>query len=60
MGGGDGSGEELWFSHKSVFEAQVLGTEMKRGQERLQKLTDQFIAQVDEIAKTKEREILEP
>jgi len=34
--------------------------ELKRGQERLQKLTDQFVAQVDEIGKVKEREILEP
>ena len=34
--------------------------DLKRGQERLQKTTDQFIAQVDEIAKAKEREILEP
>ncbi len=31
----------------------------KRAQERLQKLTDQMIAQVDEIGKAKEREILE-
>jgi len=34
--------------------------EVKRGQERLQKLTDQFIGQVDEMGKAKEREILEP
>jgi len=34
--------------------------DLKRGQERLQKLTDQFVAQVDEIGKAKEREILEP
>jgi ribosome recycling factor len=34
--------------------------ELKRGQDRLQKLTDQFISQVDEIGKAKEREILEP
>jgi len=33
--------------------------DLKRGQERLQKLTDQFVAQVDEIGKAKEREILE-
>jgi ribosome recycling factor len=32
----------------------------KRGLDRLQKLTDQYIAQVDEIGKAKEREILEP
>lgn len=34
--------------------------DLKRGQDRLQKLTDQFVAQVDQIGKTKEREILEP
>ncbi len=34
--------------------------ELKRGQEQLQKTTDRFVAQVDEIAKNKEREILEP
>jgi len=33
--------------------------ESKRGQERLQKLTDQMVAQVDEVGKAKEREILE-
>jgi len=33
--------------------------DLKRGQERLQKITDQFVAQVDEIGKAKEREILE-
>jgi ribosome recycling factor len=31
----------------------------RRGQERLQKLTDQFVGQIDEIGKAKEREILE-
>jgi ribosome recycling factor len=33
--------------------------DLKRGQERLQKTTDQFVAQVEEIARLKEREILE-
>lgn len=33
--------------------------ELKRGQERLQKLTDQSIAQADEVGKSKEREIME-
>lgn len=33
--------------------------ELKRGQERLQKLTDQLIAQADEVGKNKEREIME-
>lgn len=34
--------------------------DLKRGQDRLQKLTDQFIGQVDEMGKAKEREILDP
>jgi ribosome recycling factor len=34
--------------------------DLKRGQDRLQKLTDQFVVQVDQVGKTKEREILEP
>ena len=33
--------------------------DVKRGQDRLQKTTDQFIAQVDEVGKEKEREIFE-
>ena len=33
--------------------------DLKRGQERLQKLTDQLIAQADEVGKDKEREIME-
>jgi ribosome recycling factor len=33
--------------------------DVKRGQDRLQKTTDQFIAQIDEIGKDKEREILD-
>jgi ribosome recycling factor len=41
-------------------EKAISEDELKRGQERLQKLTDQFVAQVDEIGKAKEREILEP
>jgi ribosome recycling factor len=31
----------------------------KRGQERLQKTTDQFVAQIEDVGKEKEREILE-
>ncbi len=34
--------------------------EGKRALDRLQKLTDQYVAQVDEIGKAKEREIMEP
>jgi ribosome recycling factor len=41
-------------------EKAISEDDLKRGQERLQKTTDQFVAQVDEIAKNKEREILEP
>jgi ribosome recycling factor len=33
--------------------------DVRRGQERLQKTTDQYVAQVDELGKEKEREILE-
>lgn len=33
--------------------------DLKRGQERLQKLTDQSIAQADEVGRDKEREIME-
>jgi ribosome recycling factor len=33
--------------------------ELKRGQERVQEVTDRFIKQIDEIGKTKEHEVLE-
>lgn len=33
--------------------------EMKRGQEEVQKLTDDYIAKIDELGKNKEKEILE-
>ena len=45
---------------KEEREKMVSEDEMKRGQERIQKLTDKFVAEVDEIGKGKEREILEP
>lgn len=45
---------------KEEREKRVSEDEMKRGQERVQKLTDQFVAQVDEVGKSKEHEILEP
>ena len=45
---------------KEEREKKVSEDEMKRGQERVQKLTDQFVAQVDEVGKNKEHEILEP
>jgi len=45
---------------KEEREKTVSEDEMKRGQERVQKLTDQFVAQVDEVGKGKEHEILEP
>ncbi len=44
---------------KEEKEKNISEDEGKRGQERLQKTTDQFIAQVDEVGKEKEREILE-
>ncbi|MEA2642125.1 MAG: ribosome recycling factor [Chloroflexota bacterium] len=44
---------------KEEKEKLVSEDDVKRGQDRLQKLTDQFIGQVDEIGKAKEREILE-
>lgn len=33
--------------------------ELKKGEERIQKLTDQWMTQVDEVAKKKEKEIME-
>jgi ribosome recycling factor len=45
---------------KEEREKLVSEDEAKRGQDRFQKLTDQFVAQVDEIGKAKEREIMEP
>lgn len=33
--------------------------EQKRGEDRLQKLTDQYVAQVDEVGKAKEKEVME-
>ena len=38
---------------------QISEDELKRSSERLQKMTDSHIAQVDEIAKRKEQEVLE-
>ena len=32
--------------------------EIKAGQEKIQKLTDKFVKEIDEIAKVKEKEIL--
>jgi ribosome recycling factor len=44
---------------KEEKEKQISEDDFKRGQERLQKTTDQFIAQIEEVGKEKEREILE-
>jgi ribosome recycling factor len=41
-------------------EKEISEDELKRGQDRLQKLTDQFVGQVEEIGRAKEREIMEP
>ncbi len=40
-------------------EKMISEDEMKDGQERVQKLTDQFIEQVEEMGKAKEKEILD-
>jgi ribosome recycling factor len=44
---------------KQERERAISEDELKRANERLQKLTDSFIAQMDEIAKRKEQEVLE-
>jgi ribosome recycling factor len=44
---------------KEEREKLISEDDTKRAQDRLQKLTDQMIAQIDEIGKAKEREILE-
>jgi ribosome recycling factor len=38
---------------------EISEDEARRAQERLQKLTDQYIGQVDEVSRRKEEEILE-
>lgn len=48
--------EEL---RKEEREKAISADELKRRQDQLQKLTDRFIAQVEEIGKEKEREIME-
>jgi len=49
--------EEL---RREEHDKEISEDEMKRGQDRLQKLTDQFVGQIDEIGKAKEKEIMEP
>jgi len=44
---------------KEEKEKLISEDDAKRGQERLQKTTDQFIAQIDDVGREKEREILE-
>src|SRR5688500_6395445 len=44
---------------KEEKEKLISEDDAKRGQERLQKTTDQFVAQIEEVGKDKEREILE-
>src|SRR5579884_4062588 len=48
--------EEL---RKAERERHLSEDEVKRAQERLQKLTDSFIAQVDEVGRRKESEVME-
>ena len=45
---------------KEEREKLISEDEGKRALDRLQKLTDQYVAQVDDIGKAKEREIMEP
>jgi ribosome recycling factor len=40
-------------------EKQITEDERKQGEKKIQDLTDRYIASVDEIAKTKEKEIME-
>ncbi len=44
---------------KAEKDKQISEDEMKRGQERLQKLTDSYIAKADEVGQHKEQEIME-
>jgi ribosome recycling factor len=44
---------------KGEREKQISEDEVKRAQDRLQKLTDGFIAQVDDVGKRKESEVME-
>jgi ribosome recycling factor len=37
---------------------QISSDELKRGEAEIQKLTDQFVAKVDEVAAAKEKELL--
>jgi ribosome recycling factor len=40
-------------------EGLISEDDLERGEEEVQKLTDQFIAQVEELGKLKEKEIME-
>jgi ribosome recycling factor len=40
-------------------EKQISEDERKKGEKNVQDLTDKYIAQVEDIAKTKEKEIME-
>jgi ribosome recycling factor len=44
---------------KSEREHAMSEDELKRSTDRLQKLTDTFIGQIDEVARRKEQEVLE-
>lgn len=45
---------------KEEREKKISEDELHRAQEQVQKLTDRYVNEVDQIAKTKEREIMEP
>jgi ribosome recycling factor len=38
---------------------EITADEIKHGQDRVQKITDDYIARVDKVLKTKEEEIME-
>lgn len=45
---------------KDEREKQISEDDLRRGQDVLQKLTDRYVAQADEVGRDKEREIMEP
>lgn len=45
---------------KQEKDKEISADELHRGQEALQKLTDRYVGQVDEVGHEKEREIMEP
>ena len=56
----NGRREAIDAMRKEEREKLISEDDLHRGQESLQKLTDRFVAQVDEVGREKEREIMEP